>query len=144
MADFDIGGRRYRTTRLASLTSLEIARRYGNPLVFIGDVRARTEKENPGATTPAQLGRALVLATQDVPVLDQQFVIGTCLSAVYRLGEQNSALPIREPTSGRMMFEDITDKEIAELVYRVLDEHGLIDFFVDPPAAGPAKDQPQK
>lgn len=142
--DFEIDGKKYRSTRLASLTSLEIARRYGNPLVFIGDVRKRTEVEAPGSTTPAQLGRALVLATMDVPVHDQQFVVGTCLSAVFRLGEQNSALPIREPTTGRMMFEDISDRAIAEIVFRVLDDHGLIDFFADPPAAGKATGQPPK
>lgn len=138
MSDFEIDGHRYRISRLPTTQQLEVTRRYSAVLVFIGDVKAKTEKENPGKTTPAAMGKALLLAAADVTPADQQFVVSTALSAVHRLEAGDKAVPVREPASGRYMFEaDMTPVVVCEMIYRVLDDHGLVDFFVDPPSTSP-------
>lgn len=139
MTDFSIDGKAYRTNKLGTMVQMEIARRYSSVLVFIGDVKAKTEKENPGKTTPKSLGQAILLAASQLPAEDQQFVVGSALSIVFRIieGTPQTAMPVREPSSGRLMFDDITPVALAEIVYRVLEDHGLVDFFVDPPQTSP-------
>lgn len=133
MSDFEIAGKTYRTTRLPTMTAMEVTRLYGAALVFIGDVREKTEKEKPGQSTPNNMGRALLLAAGELPAGNQQFVINAVLGVVHRV-ESGKATPVREPVSGKLMFDDIEPDAIAEMVYRVLDEHNLISFFVDRPS----------
>lgn len=129
--DATIDGKTYRLTRLETMQAMECARRYGQVLVFVGDVRAKTLAANgPEAVTPENMGKAMLLAAGEIAAADQSFVVGACLSVVFRL-EGDKAVPVREPGSGRLQFADMTPLAIAELVYRVLEDHQLINFFGD-------------
>lgn len=136
-SDCMIEGKTYRLTRMPTMQAMECARRYGQVLVFVGDVRAKTEAANgPAAVTPPNMGKAMLLAASEISAADQAFVVGTCLSVVYRL-EGDKAVPVRDP-SGKLQFEqDMTPLAIAELVYRVMEDHQLISFFGDNAPASP-------
>lgn len=128
---FKVGAHTYRAGRLPVLDQNHVARRYGSVLIFLGTLQRDQPRE------PSEYARAMVATSGNLSNEDVDFAIGACLSVVQRQQAGGAAwAPVRAP-SGQLMFDDIELVELMEIIWHVLRENKLIDFFFVAPSGSP-------
>lgn len=127
---FDIGTRSYVLSRLSAFDAGDVARRYAMVLV----AAANMKKEDGLETTSADRALLMISLSGRVPQADNDFVLNKCLSTVkVRLPGDAGLAPLLAPT-GKLMYEDVSFAELYEIVARVMEFNGLVDFFFTKPA----------
>lgn len=128
--EFEVGGFQYRVDKLNAQQCFDVARRFSVVLLMLSGMK------NPDARPSRQdFARAMCAVSRPVPQEDCDTAIAICLSAVSRRQANDVGwVKIREPRSGRMVFEDIDMMGMLEIVWEVMDYHKLPDFFAVTPA----------
>lgn len=120
---FSVGENKYIASRIPTLSANRVARKFGSVLVFLG-----TLTPAPGEQlTPDKYARAIVATASQVPDLDMDDVLRTCLGVVKRVSGGAPA-PLLA-ADGSLMFQEIEVLELNTILYEVLNWHKLIDFF---------------
>jgi hypothetical protein len=131
-AEFEVDGNHYRATRLSVFDQQTIASKLGGVLLLMGDGAADEKaKKTP---TAQHFVRAFCALSADMRKSDSDLVMGLCLSKVTR--KQSGDLgwaPIRID-GGLVAFEDINLNEMLLIVWHVLKQHRIPDFFSEPPS----------
>jgi hypothetical protein len=151
MAQFTVGAHNYSVGKLSAFDQFHVARKLGTVLLWIGNATlgddempkpGEAEKPKPKPKTPEQEARnfAQSICAMAAPLSrdDAEMAISLCLSVVSRnLGEGKGFAPVRQ--NGNMMYSDIELPQMLELVWHVLKENRLHDFFSASPSAAGAK-----
>lgn len=128
--EFEVGGFQYRSERLNAQQCYDVARRFSVVLIMLGGMKGSDAQPDRQS-----FARALCAVSRPVPQEDSDTAIGICLSAVSRRQPNDVGWQkIREPRSGRLIFEDIDMMSMLEIVWEVMDYHKLPDFFSVTPA----------
>jgi hypothetical protein len=131
MGQVTIDGKAYDIGRIDTFKQLDIARRWSPVLVNLGLI-AHSGK---GPPDPQAIYKAMMLFSRGIPQEDQDFVMASCLSVVTRQADNGQGWqPVREPQSGRLMFDDMDVMTVLQLTWRVLEAHRLPEFFYSPPS----------
>lgn len=120
---FSVGENKYVVSRMNTLTANRVARKFGTVLVFLGTLTP-TEGQH---LTADKYARAIVATASQVPDLDMDDVLRSCLGVVKRISGGQPA-PLLDANGG-LMFQDIDVMELNTILYEVLNWHKLIDFF---------------
>lgn len=138
--EFSVGQHTYRVgSRLSVFDANHVARKYGGVLIFLGTMV--TDDQNK--PTPEQYARAMVATSSPLDAKDIDFAVRSCVATVQR--KQATAWAPVMSADGQLMFQDIELLELMVIVWNVLDENGLLRFFLDAPSASsPAQGQDQQ
>jgi hypothetical protein len=127
MKPFKVGAAEYQARALSAFDQLHVARKLGSVLIFLGSM-----KDNPDKT-PNNYARAMVAAAAPLGNEEVDWAIAACLSSVQRK-QQGGWAEVRAQ-SGKLMFDDVDLLAMMEIVWNVLDQNGLIDFFYVAPSS---------
>jgi len=123
-SEFQVAGKDYRAKRLNAFDAYDVARKWA--YVFLMMARA----EN---LTPKTFAQGFVTFTGPTPKSDNDFAMDICLNSVTRKLENGTGYaPVK--VNGQIRFEDIGLQEMLEVVYHVILQNRLVDFFVESPA----------
>lgn len=128
MSSFQIGEHQYQSRPLSAFQQLEIATRVGIALSGMADVK----REQPDADQ-RRMCQALAAHLGMVAQESVERVTYICLSAVSRQSGAGWA-PITGAVPGVLMFQDIALPDILAIIWAVLEENRLPDFFNVPPS----------
>lgn len=133
--EFEVYGQKYRITKLNAFQQFHVTRRlyavssgFGTGLDYLmkngGAERMKKEGLNfLGVIEP------VVAAIGRMSNEDSEYVINTCLGAVFRSQSGGAWVPVM-PVPGQLQFEDIQLPAMLALTWRVLQEN-LAGFFLD-------------
>lgn len=79
-------------------------------------------------------GKAFCAMTANMQAEDVESVNNLCLSSVMRLQSNNVWANVM--VNGQLMFVDISLNDMLDLIWHVIEEHRLVDFFDEPPSTG--------
>ncbi len=134
MAEFEIDGVRYRSTRLNCRKAFHVSRRVA-PVIMQADVllvmKEAVDNKLTGALIMAQAAGPIVRHLAELSEADCDYVLDTCLSVVYRQ-DKGAWQPLWNVPANRLMYEDLTMPQLLQVVYQVLQEN-LSDFFTARP-----------
>lgn len=139
MGTFQLGGQTYRTDKLSAFDQFNIARWLAQALIPLSNLRALSEAK----PDQAALARAFVTLSATIPNDEMNQAIGKLLGCVSRAiaGDAGWSKIATPPAPGQppaLMYADIALDDLNRILIQVMDEHGLIDFFVDRPSVSPA------
>lgn len=137
MAEFQVNGRTYRCDKMPVLRQYDIARRWSPVFVQLAMVLKQTPPPPPG-----NIARALVVISSPIPQADNDYVISSCLQTVFR--KEGANFQRFSPGPGQLQFEDTTLEELMEVIFNVVSQNGLPDFFSVSPEPESSPDQTAK
>ena len=139
-AEFEVDGQTYRSTRMSVFDQQTVASKLGGVLLLMGSdeqdhskaKKPKTAPTDKKAPTEEDFVRAFCALSGEMRKQDSDLVLGLCLSNVKRkeAGDIGWA-PIRID-GGLIAFEDINLKEMLLIVWQVLKQHRIPDFFSVP------------
>ena len=134
-AEFEVAGQRYRSARMNVFDQQTVASKLGGVLLLMGD---GSEAKTP--PTPEAFVRAFCALSGDMRKQDSDLVMNLCLAGVTRAqpGDLGYA-KVMTPVPGVLAFEDINLNEMLLIVWHVLKQHRIPDFFTEP--RSPSKDK---
>ena len=112
----------YKTTKLNTFQQFDIARKMAPVLTFLALQKDAKTLERGFATAFCGL-------TQDMNKPDMDSILATCLSEVTR--EVAPGTYAKVFVSGVLAYDDIDLQTMLKLIWHVLVENNLIDFFSD-------------
>lgn len=119
----------YQIGRLGSFDQFNIARKLSSILMLLAAMYKKEGKK----PSEEEFARLLVAGTGDLSNEEMNMINRVCLSVVMRQQPNGTGwAAVIEPRSGQLMFEDIGLKEMARLVWGVVEAHRIIDFFSAP------------
>jgi len=134
--EFEVAGEKYRSGRLSVFDQQVVASKLGGVLLLMGQSRAQPVAE----PTAEAFVRAFCALSGDMRREDSDLVMGICLSKVTRAqgvaGNIIGWAPIRV-SGGQVAFEDINLREMLLIVWNVLKQHRIPDFFAEPVSPSP-------
>ena len=106
-----------------------VASKLGGVLLLMGAGDADDAKKKP---EPSDFVRAFCALSGDMRKQDSDLVIGLCLAGVTRkqAGDLGWAKVMAQP--GILAFEDINLNEMLLIVWQILKQHRIPDFFTEP------------
>lgn len=136
--DIKLGEHNYRTGRLTPRQQLHIARRLAPVLGGLAKEALGLTEAKMDAMSEAQLigsiagpvAEGLAKMKQD----DVDYVLDTCLSVVHRLEAEGKSMPVMNPGTRQMQYEDIDLPGMMRLCVSVVQEN-LGSFFPGQPRA---------
>jgi hypothetical protein len=133
-SEFEVAHEAYRSVRMNVFDQQTVASKLGGVLLLMGN--GEEAKEKP---TPEAFVRAFCALSADMRKQDSDLVMGLCLAGVTRKqpGEVGWAKVMATP--GVLAFEDINLNEMLLIVWHVLKQHRIPDFFTEP--RSPSKDK---
>lgn len=128
-AEFIVAGQDYRSVRMSVFDQQTVASKLGGVLLVMGDGADHDEKKTP---TAQAFVRAFCALSADMRKQDSDLVMSLCLSGVTRkqAGDAGWAKVFVPP--GLVAFEDINLNEMLLIVWHVLKQHRIPDFFSEP------------
>ena len=125
----------YKTTKLNTFQQFDIARKMAPVLTFLALQKDAKTLERGFATAFCGL-------TQDMNKPDMDSILATCLSEVTR--EVAPGTYAKVFVSGVLAYDDIDLQTMLKLIWHVLVENNLIDFFSDANQTGSSGSASQK
>jgi hypothetical protein len=122
--EFEIGGQKYRAAKLDTFKQLHVSRKVGPVLPKLLPVFVQfTKSAKDGApaddlTAVAAAVEPLTQALADMPDVDFEYVVNTCLAVVQR-NQMNNWAPVYS-AGGGLMFDDIDLGATVQLVAKVI------------------------
>jgi tail assembly chaperone len=127
--DFEVDGKSYRARRMSAFDQQTVASKLGGVLMLMGDMKTSPKASEPEAEA---FVRAFCALTGDMRKSDSDLVMGLCFSVVSRAVEGDLGwAPIRI-SDGQLAFPDINLPEMLLIVWKVLKQHRIPDFFFEP------------
>ena len=127
-----INGATYQIRKLTPFQQFHVARRLAPALWALSSV---AEGASAGKVVEGMLSAFQPVAEILSKMSDQdsEYVLSTCLSAVYRQQGNNWAM-VSPTSAGMMMFDDITLPVMIQLTFEVIKEN-MGNFFVELPGS---------
>lgn len=123
-----VGDHQYQIERMNALDQYNVVRKMSTVLMLLSSVI-----KQDGGAPKTEFAKLMVAGSANLSNEDSDYVNRLCLSRVKRsAGQDLGWSAIIEPRSGQLMFEDIGAKEMAALVWGVMEAHQFIDFFSAP------------
>lgn len=132
MADFQINGQTYRTSRLPVFTQFHIARRLAPVMAAL----AKAAADTGGALTPDAVLEPMAEALASMKDADVDYVLNACLSVTSRLNNSTAYSPVK--VGNAIMFDDIGLPEMMQIAMQVVQDN-LGNFLTAPPGGSSAK-----
>lgn len=127
ITETEVGGHTYRIATLDTFQQYHVAAKLSAVLMGFANIKAESNDR-----TSLQFAKALLAMSGSLSDDDRTFCLVTCLGVVTRKeGQQWQRLLA---ANSKPMFDDLTMLQSIELMYDVLEAHGMPDFFVVPPA----------
>lgn len=124
--EFQIGEKTYRTGPMNLFDQNIVARRLSVVLMWLAQARAAVRESGIAPPGAAALGQAMVAMSPDLKREDCDLAYSLCMNAAQRKSDSGWQNIV---AGGRLLFEDIGLSEQQQIVYKVLEANGLIDFF---------------
>jgi hypothetical protein len=128
-AEFPVEGKDYRSVRMSVFDQQTVASKLGGVLVLMGDGADHDEKKPP---TPQAFVRAFCVLSGDMRRQDSDLVMSLCLQGVTRKQAGDAGWAKVYVPPGIVAFEDINLNEMLLIVWHVLKQHRIPDFFSEP------------
>ena len=144
-AEFTIDGHKYQSVKLGAFDQFTVANTLGGVLALMFDPGNRKDKRKPPEELDSgDFARAFTLLSAGLPKDQMDLVFQICLSKVSRNvgGDQGWAAVMTEQ-AGVLAFQDIQLSQLLEIIWQVLKQHRIPDFFAAPlsKSRGETKDQ---
>lgn len=123
--EFEVGGNRYQAARMPVRTQFHVARRLGPALLFLATLKTGKENVDGKAFAIAVCSSQVSLNTEDC-----DYAMDACLEHVQRF--DNGAWAPMKTANTPLMYE-VELPELLQVVWHVLVENKLVDFFSVPP-----------
>lgn len=122
--EFPVDGKNYRSRRMSAFDQQAVAAKLGGVLLVMGMGKPSAER------TAENFTKAYCATLGDLRKTDMDLVTGLCLTGVTRQQGETGWSAIRTP-DGQMAFEDINLPEMLIIVWEVLTQHRIPDFFFE-------------
>ena len=127
MNPVEVNGRSYSIGKLDAFKQFHVARRLAPLVQSIGSAMlAAKNSDNQLERFKPVLDLLAKMSDEDV-----EYILGACLNVVTRKQPDGGFARVR--ANGTMMFDDITVADMMTLTMAVVEENGLLDFFLDAP-----------
>lgn len=128
--EFQVNGQTYLAANLSAMEAFHVARKLSVVLLGLGSLKSAAAE-----ATPQRFAKAIIAMSGGLSREEAESAINACLAKVQRKAPDGRGWsPIVAP-QGTLMFADIGMGEMLEIVWHVLRENRLDDFFVDPPSS---------
>lgn len=135
-----VGGIEYSVERLNAFDQYNVAKKLSTVLLLLSSIQKKEGAE--GAPSALEFSKLLLAGTANLTNEDTNFVNRVCLTAVRRKQQGGAYAAMVESRTGQLMFDDIGVRELAELVWGVVEAHRMVDFFSDLPSNSEAAKSP--
>jgi hypothetical protein len=133
----DIKGNKYSFRKLSTFQVWELARLLRDVIQSLAIMRsvANDPKLPEGAVKPDR--RAYITTTLalfgDLPKTANDAALAVCLGSIQRDQGKDGGVGWADIyAAGRLMFDDIDIADVAEMVFQVIEDNRIIDFFSAP------------
>lgn len=132
MGEVTVSGIKYKIGRMSTFDQYHVSRKLVPSLVFMAAIEDRSQ------VTPDMFAKSILSTTSQLSAEDSEMALTLCLAVVERQ-DHGAWVRLQPPGGGRtLMFTDIGVLDLMTIVWYVLLEHGIPDFFVDRQSAAPA------
>ena len=134
-AEFQVSGHKYRSERMSAFDQHTVASKLGGILLMMmpnaNAKRAKKEEKQP--MDAVHFSRAFLVLSADMRKDDMDLIFYLCLKGVSRAVENDQGwAPVLIDGSGAFAFQDINMPELLEIVWHILQQHRIPDFFAEP------------
>jgi hypothetical protein len=128
---FTVDGHEYQSTRMSAFDQHAVASKLGGILLLMFDNMKKDK--SMGAD---QFSRAFAVLSGDMRKSEMDLVFDLCLSGVTRSVEGGQGwAKVMTDQPGVMAYSDIDMPQMLEIMWKVLQQHRIPDFFAAPPSS---------